>query len=68
MGSSIKGQRLVALFLVHEFPNLAFLPLFAKKRHPAIGGKAVRQETNAPAEQRPERPVDPRGGDKIDYV
>src|SRR5262245_39160054 len=54
--------------LVHEFPDLAYLPLLANERHPAIGHKAVHQETDAPAEQRPECLIDARGGHEVDKV
>src|SRR5262245_43141505 len=58
----------VAAILVHEFADLPLLPLLADKRHPAIGRETVRQETDTPAEERPERPVDLRGGHGIDNV
>src|SRR5262249_10469283 len=58
----------IAPILVHEFPNLAFFPLLANECHPAIGRAAVREETDAPAEQGPERPVDFRGDHETDGV
>src|SRR5262245_65975325 len=58
----------IATIPVHEFPDLALLPLLAEEWHPAVGGEAVREETDAPAEGRPERPVDRGGGNEIDDV
>jgi hypothetical protein len=58
----------IAPILVHEFPDLAFFPLLANEWYPAIGREAVREETDAPAEQGPERPVNGRGGHEIDHV
>src|SRR5262245_37510686 len=58
----------ITSILVHEFPDLAFLPLLANERHPAIGHKAMHQETDAPAEQRPECPIDAGGGHEADKV
>jgi hypothetical protein len=58
----------IAPILIHEFPDLAFLPLLANEWHPAIGREAVRQEADAPAEQRPERPIRFRCRREIDDV
>lgn len=54
--------------LVHELSDLAFFPLLAREGHPAIGREAVRQETYAPTQERPERPVGPGCRDEIDDV
>jgi hypothetical protein len=35
---------------------------------PAIGRETVRQETDAPAKERPEGPVGPRSGQEVDEV
>src|SRR5215831_6467969 len=48
----------IAPILVHEFPDLALFPLRVNEWRPAIGREAVREETDALAELRPERPVD----------
>src|SRR5262249_34422245 len=58
----------VASILVHELPDLALFPLLAHERHPAIGREAVREEADAPAQQRPEGPVDFRAGAEVDGV
>jgi hypothetical protein len=43
-------------------------PLLANEWYPAIRHEAVREETDAPAEQRPESPVDFRRGHEVDNV